>query len=217
MNNTLMHDPILFPQLVGPSFLNDVRRKYHPSGTHWAYSPFISYYEGFDKNYILPEGMVSDEAGSMNRTIHRSRPEVTLPDEFDLLMHPIYNIEEMTRVRVEEVDRMMVNFYWPKPKTDEQGNTRVYGPHQDYDHVMHPMYSAIINISEDEDVAPTYFFHHSILNGNLKMDLVHTVHLNAGDCVVFPSYLHHAAGHCDKNRQNINLVFKTETKIGTPS
>ena len=221
MINTLIHEPILLPGLVGPSFFEAFSRRYDPSDSIWSYSPLVSgdadNAEGFEKNFVMPEGMVINEAGTISRTIHKSRPETHRAEEYDLLLHPLHNIEETTRVAIKRIDRMMVNFYWPKPTTDENGNLRTYMPHIDYEYMFHHMYTAIINTSRVQDVGPTYFFEPSQVNGSIKLDLAHTVYLNQGDCVVFPSYFYHCAGHCDKERQNINMVFETETKIGPPS
>ena len=110
--------------------------------------------------------------------------------------------------QIMRLDRMKVNLYLPQTMDGAREDV-IYTPHQDSEILTDNAYTALINYSEAEHVAPTYLYNIESKGGKYHMSVAHKIYLKPGDCVIYPSYWYHSSSHCNKYRQNINIIFDT--------
>lgn len=203
-----LHGPIIIPSLVNESYLVELRRRFGPNSNCWSWMSNTCY-EDMTEMTLPPDDMRINEAGCLSTNIMNRQHDRLLQEHFDFMMHMAFNIEGRVDRTIRSMDRIKVNLYLPETMEGYNENV-IYTPHQDNSLTGDNWYTALVNYSEEEGVAPTYLYNQTQTpEGKLKMEVAHKIYLNTGDCVVFPSCWFHSSSHCDKYRQNVNLIFHT--------
>lgn len=209
----MLHDPIMIPSLISHGYLTELRRRFGRNSNCWSWIPNTCYHDDqpilkdFFTNVVPPDNMRINDSGCLSTNILNRERDRILQEHLDFMMHMVFSIENRTDRFVRMVDRIKVNLYLPELMEGYDENV-IYTPHQDMIDPGENFYTALINYSEQEEVAPTYLYRPTQTpEGKYKMEVAHKIHLKTGDCVVFPSYWFHSSSHCNKYRQNVNIIF----------
>lgn len=204
----MLHEPIIIPSLISEGYILELRRRFGPNSNCWSWMSNTCY-ENQSAMVLPPDNMRIAEAGCLSTNILNRQHDRLLEEHFDFMMHMAFSIETRLDRSIRTMDRIKVNLYLPE-SMEGYDESVIYTPHQDISALGENWYTALINYSEEEGVAPTYLYESSQTpEGKLKMKVAHKIHLKTGDCVVFPSYWFHSSSHCNKYRQNVNLIFHT--------
>jgi hypothetical protein len=203
----MKEEPVVIEGLLGIGYLEELGRRFGPTSNCWSWLEDTCHDKARDL-VVAPEGMTAHEAGCLSTNIYNRTQNWIIESEYDFLMHSVYSLEAATKKRIMRLDRMKVNLYLPQTMEGANENL-IYTPHQDDHDFLDHTYTALINYSEAEHVAPTYLYDVNSRGGKYHLSVAHKMYLKPGDCVIFPSYWFHSSSHCNKYRQNINIIFNT--------
>ena len=203
----MKEEPIFIEGLLGVGYLEELFVRFGPNSNCWAWMEDTCHKRTRDY-MVAPEGMTIKEAGCLTNVIYNRSQERIIASEYDFMMHSVYSIEAAMKRQIMRLDRMKVNLYLPQTMEGANENL-IYTPHADDESFPMNTYTALVNYSQEEHVAPTYLYNIDSRDGRYHMSVAHKMYLKPGDCVIFPSYWFHSSSHCNKYRQNINIIFNT--------
>jgi hypothetical protein len=203
----MKEEPIFIDGLLGVGYMQEMRRRFGVTSNCWAWIEDTCF-DGTRDKMVAPEGMIIKEVGCLTNTIYNRSQERIIESEYDFLMHSTYSLEAAMKKQIMRLDRMKVNLYLPQTMDGAREDV-IFTPHQDSEILTDNAYTALINYSEAEHVAPTYLYNIESKGGKYHMSVAHKIYLKPGDCVIYPSYWYHSSSHCNKYRQNINIIFNT--------
>jgi len=200
-------EPIFIEGLVGLGYLDELVARFGIGSNCWSWMEDTCHDRTRD-HMVVPDGMTIKEAGCLSTKIYHRQEDYIIPSEYDFMMHSVYSIEAAMKRQIMQLDRVKLNLYLPQTMEGANENL-IYTPHQDDEGFLMNTYTALINYSQAEHVAPTYLYDVNSRGGKYHLSVAHKMYLKPGDCVIFPSYWFHSSSHCNKYRQNINIIFNT--------